>query len=131
MVDQPQNVAPAAPGEPVVAAIPAGSISPPVHGTNRFAIAGTSAETLITFGVNRTVIDPATGEPGRVPVTEWLLTLSLSPVTAKQLLKTLTLMMDGYEKQFGSIPTDPVNEAGLQALAEQIAKAFPAAQKRP
>jgi hypothetical protein len=56
-----------------------------MYAANRFAFSGTAVETLITFGSNRVIIDPATGRPDANPAVEWLFTVSMSPIAMKQL----------------------------------------------
>jgi hypothetical protein len=75
---------------------PEGVVSPPIQAASRFSLTGTSAEALLTFGSNRTVVDPASGNVSEKLATEWFLTLSVSPIVAKQIHQFLTQWMVGY-----------------------------------
>jgi hypothetical protein len=116
MADQPQNGTP-------VSLVSSAAVSPPMHAANRFSISGNAAETLITFGSSRAVIDPATGRPQSDPVVEWLFTLLMSPIAMKQLAQFLTAYVVGTEKMFGPIPVDPANDVAIKAMIEAHAKA--------
>lgn len=112
------------PAAPVSAAVPEGAVSPPVHSVTRFNITSGSSEILLTFGVQRAVIDSVTGNPSPKLATEWLFSVGLNPVVAKQLHQFLTLSIQGYEALFGAIPVDPANQAQLQKFAEAQAVAI-------
>jgi hypothetical protein len=71
-------------------------ISPPTQGVGQFVISNTAAEFLLTFGNTRVVFNNNAQPTGTV-VPEWLMTLSFSPVMAKQLSDALQLAIKNYE----------------------------------
>ena len=78
--------------------------APPSQGVSQFVINATPVEIMITAGVSR-MVPHTNGTMTRA--VEWLVTLAISPIAAKQLADGLTDTIQRYEKHFGKIPVDP------------------------
>ena len=78
--------------------------APPSQGVSQFVINATPVEIMITAGVSR-MVPHTSGTMSRA--VEWLVTLAISPIAAKQLADGLTDTIQRYEKHFGKIPVDP------------------------
>ena len=80
--------------------------SPPATGVVNFALGASPTEFMLTYGRSRVVFNVKASTPESSPAVEWLQTLSMSPVIAKQLLALLQLGIETYEKAHGTI-VDP------------------------
>jgi hypothetical protein len=89
--------------------VPQQSTPPPVvptQGVSNFMVLGTFTEFLVTVGQPRVIANPPPATP-TIGV-EWIMTLSISPPAAKQLVKALAGGIEQYEKLNGTIPDAPV-----------------------
>ena len=90
------------PGSSAVAAI-----TPATQGISQFALTMTPTDILVTVGQLRVPFNPTTNNQFPVPpIPEWLVTLSMSPSSARVLVNSLQEMLKLYEEQFGEIPYD-------------------------
>ena len=71
------------------------------------SIAVTAPDILLTLGVVRTVIDPATLLPNGAVFAEWTATYALSATAADLLYEALGTALKKYADTFGAIPRDP------------------------
>lgn len=71
--------------------------SPPTQGVSQFIISPTAVEILVTIGHARVAFNATTGQPLSQAVPEWIMTMSMSPFTAKQLLNGLTQAIQAFE----------------------------------
>jgi len=79
----------------------------PTQQANHFALAVNAYEFLLAFGLSRVSMTPTVMGATPDHHTEWVATLSISPVAAAQLLKILEANVASYEEKFGKIPLDP------------------------
>ncbi len=75
----------------------------PHHAVDLFHIRVSPAALNVSLGRTRTVVG-ADGQVAPAVASEWLATMVLSPVTAKDLLRGLDRAVAEYEKNFGEIP---------------------------
>jgi hypothetical protein len=82
---------------------------PPTQGASQFALAITASEMLLSLGHSRVVMTQANPPlpPVPRPLTEWFLTLSMSPTAALMLAEQLKSAVAAYEAAYGKIPLDP------------------------
>ncbi len=83
------------------------SSAPPVQAASQVALSMNLHEVSVTFGQTRPTIDPTTGVLSPQPAIEWLLTITLSPTSARNLMDGLGLALGEYKKRYGEIPVDP------------------------
>lgn len=85
---------------------------PPNFALSQFAISVGAREISFILGHTRHMVNKETGLPTQQAV-EWLASYAMSPTTAKQLHGALNQVLEGYEKQFGKIPTDLNSKVAL------------------
>jgi hypothetical protein len=91
----------------------------PTQGVSQFMVSVSANDVLVTVGQGRVaVVADSQGNPSALPHVEWLMSLSMSPSSAKALLQGLASSLDAYEKQFGKIPQNPK----LQIKTKDIGK---------
>lgn len=83
-----------------------GLISPDPTQASHFYIYLNIAEIIVAFGQSRLVFNGEEHPPCHT-VIEWLKSVMLSPVTAKDLVRVLGKAVSDYEAQFGPIPDVP------------------------
>lgn len=79
----------------------------PALGVSRLLIATNVMEFLLTVGQTVMVMGREGDQVTSIPDIQWISTISLSPVTAKQLHDGLTIALSNYIAKFGPIPADP------------------------
>ncbi|MGB8983168.1 MAG: hypothetical protein WCC12_14935 [Anaerolineales bacterium] len=77
--------------------------SPPTQSFNHFTLSIGVAEILLAFGTTRIGISNSGAVQQGI---EWIVTGSMSPITAAQLASALMQAVELYEKSFGKIPSD-------------------------
>ena len=85
----------------------------PHHAVDLFHIRVSPASLNISLGRTRTVVG-ADGQIRPAVASEWLATVVLSPVTAKDLLRGVERAVTEYEKNFGEIPESRRVESTVQ-----------------
>ena len=80
--------------------------APPTQGASQFALAITASEMLLSLGHSSVVMTQA-NPPVPQPLTEWFLTLSMSPTAVLMLAEQLKSAVAAYEAAYGKIPLDP------------------------
>jgi hypothetical protein len=80
---------------------------PPTQAAAHFSVTMTGQELLLTVGVTRVQMQQGpSGNLAPVLGAEWLLSLSMSPSSAKILQNNLSTAIGRYEEVFGNIPFD-------------------------
>ncbi|SET70529.1 hypothetical protein SAMN05216412_11363 [Nitrosospira multiformis] len=92
-------------------------VSPPNFSANNFIMVTGSRELGLILGQSRHIFDSKTGNHvGQIK--DWHASYSISPVTAKQLLKALDDAIKNYEDNFGAIQEDKLERKKSQESGE-------------
>ena len=94
---------------------------PPTQNVTQFILTVNQQEFLLSCGHIRVLVgpDPNTGLPTAAPISEWLMTISLSPTTAEILRRTLEQGIAEFEKSFGKIPVPKTSRPTVSAHEEK------------
>lgn len=88
-------------------ALPGGAAPLPTQPVSTFSLLSNVSEILLTVGVTRIFMQNSADGPSPHPVTEWLVTLSMSPQAAVLAADLLRTGIEQYEATNGAIPRDP------------------------
>ena len=100
-------------GQEATSSRPDGGGLTPHHAVDLFHIRVSPASLNVSLGRTRTVVG-VDGQIGPAVASEWLATVVLSPVTAKDLLRGVERAIAEYEKNFGEIPESRRVESTVQ-----------------